>query len=123
MESLDKGKQTEGLLSGADRRRLVEKISWRGPQCFGKGPSHCKVHMVGDVVTVKIFGFLTPLEQLLLQAGDRDLVTEIRRHVLQATIPAWRDDFAEFGLEIVSVTALTDCDRNVRTLIFKTRKA
>jgi hypothetical protein len=78
---------------------------------------------LGDTVTIRAFGVLTPLENALIKAGDQDFVAEIRRHLFRAGMVIWRAEFADFGLEIAAATALMDVERNVRTLVFKIAEA
>lgn len=47
-------------------------------QYYGKGPTEAKAYMNDDVLVVVLKGGLTTVERTLLDAGDQDLVRQVR---------------------------------------------
>lgn len=47
-------------------------------QYYGKGPTEAKAYMNDDVLVVVLRGGLTTVERTLLDAGDQDLVRQVR---------------------------------------------
>lgn len=111
------------LLDGAERRRLAEMVTAKASRRFGKGPASCKVVLVGDVVTLKATDILTPLEKLLAQAGQKELVLQARKHAFKALRPGFEDIFARFDLRVVAASAVFDVDRNDARVSFRVQRA
>lgn len=47
-------------------------------QYYGKGPTEAKAHLNDEVLVVALKGGLTTVERTLLDAGDADLVRQVR---------------------------------------------
>jgi uncharacterized protein YbcI len=53
-------------------------------QYYGKGPTEAKAYLNDEVLVVALKGGLTTVEQTLLEAGQEDLVREVRLRFQQA---------------------------------------
>ena len=53
-------------------------------QYYGKGPTEAKAYLNDEVLVVALKGGLTTVEQTLLDAGQEDLVREVRLRFQQA---------------------------------------
>jgi uncharacterized protein YbcI len=53
-------------------------------QYYGKGPTEAKAYLNDEVLVVALKGGLTTVEQTLLDAGQQDLVREVRLRFQQA---------------------------------------
>jgi uncharacterized protein YbcI len=53
-------------------------------QYYGKGPTEAKAYMNDEILVVALKGGLTTVEQTLLDAGQSDLVREVRLRFQQA---------------------------------------
>jgi uncharacterized protein YbcI len=53
-------------------------------QYYGKGPTEAKAYLNDEVLVVALKGGLTTVEQTLLDAGQSDLVREVRLRFQQA---------------------------------------
>lgn len=58
---------------------------------MGRGPKDVHVHLIGDVILVRLTGLLTAAEQHLAQAlpaeKGRDLIKSVRTHLVETARP------------------------------------
>jgi uncharacterized protein YbcI len=58
---------------------------------MGRGPKDIRAHLLGDLVVVRLKGILTAAEQHLVQSlppeKGRDLLKEVRRHLIETARP------------------------------------
>jgi len=63
-----------GLLREISRALVAAKKEF-----YGKGPEHSRAYMVEDLLFVVMRGGVTPAEQTMLDAGQKDAVREFRQ--------------------------------------------
>ena len=58
---------------------------------MGRGPKDVRAHLIGDLIVVRLSGVLTTAEQQLVKtlvaAKGRDLLKEVRRHLIEIARP------------------------------------
>ena len=59
---------------------------------MGRGPKEIRAHLIGDLLVVRLSGVLTAAEQHLVRtlpdAKGRDLLKEVRTHLIETARPA-----------------------------------
>lgn len=51
---------------------------------IGRGPKDVRVHLVGSLLVVVLQGTLTSVEVRLASVGDRDLIKQVRGHMISS---------------------------------------
>jgi uncharacterized protein YbcI len=72
--------RSRGELLASINRRLVQLHA----RYYGKGPTRARTYMVGDLVISILGDALTPVESVLVDAGDADTVSDVRRAFRQS---------------------------------------
>jgi uncharacterized protein YbcI len=71
---------------------VAQAMSRFEQEYMGRGPKDVRVHLIADLVVVRLSGVLTPAEQHLVRTlpaeKGRDLLKEVRRHLLEIARPA-----------------------------------
>lgn len=75
---------------------------------MGRGPKDVRVHLIGDLVVVRLQGVLTAAEQHLVKKLDgekgRDLLKQVWTHLIETTRPAMEAIIlAITGVNVVSL--------------------
>jgi uncharacterized protein YbcI len=70
---------------------ICEGITHFAQEYLGRGPKNIQAHLIGDLVIVRLQGVLTAAEQQLVKAlpheKGRDLLKEVRTHLIEAARP------------------------------------
>jgi uncharacterized protein YbcI len=78
---------TQGEIEAA----ICEGIGRFEQEYMGRGPKEIRAHLIDDIVFIRLKGVLTAAEQHLVksQPADkgRDLLKQVRRHLLETTRP------------------------------------
>lgn len=108
------------VISGETRKYLADLISANTRRELGRGPIGVKVNSNGDLVTVEIHGFMTPLEQVLArQRRNYECVVRIRQVLLESMAEVWERVFNKVGLTVEEVEGTVDVERNKQTITFR----
>lgn len=79
--------KTQGEIEAA----VCEGVSRFEQEHMGRGPKDIRTHLLGDVVVVRLQGVLTAAEQHLVTSlppeKGRDLLKEVRTHLIEAARP------------------------------------
>src|ERR1700744_912060 len=75
---------------------------------MGRGPKDIRAHLIDDLVLVRLQGVLTAAEQHLVKTMSaqkgRDLLKEVRTHLIETARPAMEAMIAEItGVKVVSL--------------------
>ncbi len=75
---------------------------------MGRGPKDIRAHLIDDLVIVRLQGVLTAAEQHLVKTmaaqKGRDLLKEVRTHLIETARPAMEAMIAEItGVKVVSL--------------------
>jgi uncharacterized protein YbcI len=96
--------KTQGEIESA----ISEGMSRFEQEYMGRGPKDVHVHLVNDLVLVRLKGVLTAAEQHLvrtLEAGKgRDLLKQVRVHLIETARPTMEAMVQEItGVKVVSL--------------------
>jgi uncharacterized protein YbcI len=96
--------KTQGEIESA----ISEGMSRFEQEYMGRGPKDVHVHLVNDLVVVRLKGVLTAAEQHLvktLEAGKgRDLLKQVRVHLIETARPTMEAMVEEItGVKVVSL--------------------
>jgi len=96
--------KTQGEIESA----ISEGMSRFEQEYMGRGPKDVHVHLVNDLVVVRLTGVLTAAEQHLvktLEAGKgRDLLKQVRVHLIETARPTMEAMVQEItGVKVVSL--------------------
>ncbi len=79
--------RTKGEIEAA----ISEEISRFEQDYMGRGPKDIHVHLLGDLLVVRLRGVLTAAEQHLVKSlpaeKGRDLLKQVRSHLIETTRP------------------------------------
>jgi uncharacterized protein YbcI len=79
--------KTQGEIEAA----TCELVSRFEQEYMGRGPRDIQAHLLGDLLVVRLKGVLTAAEQQLVEslpvAKGRDLLKQVRRHLLETARP------------------------------------
>ena len=75
---------------------------------MGRGPKDIRAHLIDDLVVVRLQGVLTAAEQHLVKTmafqKGRDLLKEVRTHLIETARPAMEAMIAEItGVKVISL--------------------
>lgn len=75
---------------------------------MGRGPKDIRAHLIGDLLVVRLQGVLTAAEQQLVKklpdAKGRDLLKQVRTHLLETARPALEAMIAGItGVKVLSL--------------------
>ena len=80
--------KTQGEIEAA----ICEGIARFEQEYMGRGPKEIRAHLIGDLLVVRLSGVLTAAEQHLVRtlpdAKGRDLLKEVRTHLIETARPA-----------------------------------
>jgi uncharacterized protein YbcI len=80
--------RTRGEIEAA----VCDKITAFEQEYMGRGPKDIHAHLINDLLVVRLQGVLTVAEQQLVRTNlpekGRDLLKEVRRHLMEAARPA-----------------------------------
>lgn len=80
--------KTQGEIEAA----ICEGISRFEQEYMGRGPKDIHTHLLGDLLLVRLQGVLTAAEQQLVKSlpaeRGRDLLKQVRTHLMQTARPA-----------------------------------
>uniref|UniRef100_A0A7C2JXM8 DUF2294 domain-containing protein n=1 Tax=Schlesneria paludicola TaxID=360056 RepID=A0A7C2JXM8_9PLAN len=87
---------------------ICEGVARFEKQYMGRGPRAIRSHLLGDLVVVRVHGVLTPAEQQMVNAlppeKGRDLLKEVRTHLIEAARPIMEDMVESVtGSEVLSL--------------------
>jgi uncharacterized protein YbcI len=96
--------KTQGEIEAA----ISEGIGRFEQEYMGRGPKDIRAHLINDIVFVRLQGVLTAAEQHLVKSlpaeKGRDLLKEVRKHLLETARPLMEAMIREVtGIEIVSM--------------------
>jgi uncharacterized protein YbcI len=96
--------RTHGEIEAA----ICEGISRFEQEYMGRGPKDIRAHLIDDIIFVRLQGVLTAAEQHLVKAlpaeKGRDLLKQVRRHLLETARPLLEAMVAEItGIKVVSL--------------------
>lgn len=81
-------------------------------QNVGRGPQRVEVELNGDVLTITLEGFLSPLEKVLLQdRANVGMVLGVRNCLLSIAIPGLNEIFSQQGLRATEYDGNLDWER------------
>ncbi len=75
---------------------------------MGRGPRDIRVHLIGDLLVVRILGVLTAAEQQLVKSlqaeKGRDLLKQVRTHLIETARPVMEAMIQEVtGVKVLSL--------------------
>jgi uncharacterized protein YbcI len=77
-------KKTQGQYEAEFARAMVQFEK----EYLGRGPADVRVHLIEDMILVRLFGILTPAEQKLAETKEGQLlVKETRRQLFETSRP------------------------------------
>jgi uncharacterized protein YbcI len=96
--------KTQGEIEAA----ISEGIGRFEQEYMGRGPKDIRAHLINDIVFVRLQGVLTAAEQHLVKSlpaeKGRDLLKEVRKHLLETARPLMEAMIREVtGIKIVSM--------------------
>ena len=79
--------KTRGEIEAA----ICERVSHFQQDYMGRGPREVRVHLLDDLLVVRLHGFLTAAEQHLAKSlpaeKGRDLIKQVRTHLIETARP------------------------------------
>ena len=70
---------------------ICEGLSRFQQEYMGRGPKDVRIHLIGDILVIRMLGVLTAAERHLVQTlsseKGRDLLKEVRRHLIETARP------------------------------------
>ena len=72
------------LLDGTTRATIAREIVRLQAEYYGRGPTKAKVHLAEDVLVVVLEESFTPAEKTLIERGETESISDIRRRFQQA---------------------------------------
>jgi uncharacterized protein YbcI len=96
--------KTQGEIEAA----VCDGISRFVLEYMGRGPKHISTHLIGDLLVVRLQGVLTAAEQQLVKSlpaeKGRDLLKQVRTHLVETARPLMETMVAEFaGVKVLSL--------------------
>jgi uncharacterized protein YbcI len=96
--------RTQGELEAA----ICEAIGRFEQEYIGRGPKHIQAYLIDNIIFVRLQGVLTAAEQYLAKSQSpekgRDLLKEVRKHLLETARPLLEVMVKEIaGVQVVSV--------------------
>lgn len=80
--------KTRGEIEAA----VCDKVTAFEQEYMGRGPKDIHAHLINDLLLVRLHGVLTVAEQQLVKTNPpekgRDLLKEVRKHLIEAARPA-----------------------------------
>lgn len=99
---------------------LRAAMARRHKHTVGRGPQRASLNIDDEVATLVLEGFLSPLEQLVLQdRANRNLVLEFRNRALRQDIPEFDAILSQIGMRIAATDGDLDCDKERRIIRLK----
>jgi uncharacterized protein YbcI len=94
--------------SGEMESAVCDGMSRFQQEYMGRGPKGIRAHLIDDLLVVRLQGVLTAAEQQLVkmmpEAKGRDLLKQVRTHLVETARPAMEALIAEItGETVVSV--------------------
>lgn len=93
---------------------VCERMSRFEQEYMGRGPKDIHTHLLGDFLVVRLHGVLTAAEQQLVKSlsadKGRDLLKEVRTHLIEAARP-----FMEAMIEEVTGTKVLSLHHDIST--------
>ena len=95
---------TQGEIEAA----ICEGIGRFEQEYMGRGPKEIRAHLIDDIVFIRLKGVLTAAEQHLVKSlpadKGRDLLKQVRRHLLETARPLMEAMIKEItGIAVVSM--------------------
>jgi uncharacterized protein YbcI len=91
----------------------IEAALWEGMTRFeqefmGRGPKDIRAHLIDDILLIRLKGVLTAAEQHLVKSlpaeKGRDLLKDVRRHLLETARPLMEGMVKEItGIAVISM--------------------
>ncbi len=96
--------KTQGEIEAA----ISEAMNRFEQEYMGRGPKDVRVHLINDLVVVRLNGVLTAAEQHLVKALEpekgRDLLKQVRTHLIETARPMLEAIIKDItGIEVVSL--------------------
>jgi uncharacterized protein YbcI len=94
--------------SGEIEAGVCQGMSRFEQEYMGRGPKDIRAHLIDDLLVVRLQSVLTTAEQHLVKTlpGEkgRDLLKQVRTHLVETARPAMEAMFAEFtGMKVLSL--------------------
>jgi uncharacterized protein YbcI len=107
------------MLSGAQRGMIASEMVRMHSEYYGKGPTRARVHASGDVVAVVLEETFTRAERTLIERGEAEGISDIRRRFQRAMA----DQFVALveqatGRKVRSFFSDTDLDEDLSVELF-----
>jgi uncharacterized protein YbcI len=94
---------------------ISEGMSRFEQEYMGRGPKDVRVHIIGDLVVVRLIGVLTAAEQHLVKTlsaeKGRDLLKQVRSHLVEMARPTM-----EAMVETITGTKVVSLHHDISTL-------
>ena len=94
--------KTQGEMEAA----ICEGISRFEQDYMGRGPKEVRAHLIGDLLVVRLQGVLTAAEQQLVKSlpaeKGRDLLKQVRTHLIETARPAVCHDILHFLARVLA---------------------
>jgi len=94
---------------------ISEGMSRFEQEYMGRGPKDVRVHLIGDLVVVRLIGVLTAAEQHLVKTlsaeKGRDLLKQVRSHLVEMARPTM-----ETMVEAITGTKVVSLHHDISTL-------
>ncbi|HEX4053027.1 MAG TPA: DUF2294 domain-containing protein [Tepidisphaeraceae bacterium] len=93
---------------GEIERAISEAMSRLEQDYMGRGPKNIRVHLIDDLVIVRLIGVLTAAEQHLVKTAPaekgRDLLKQVRTHLIETAKPIMAAIIQKItGIQVVSL--------------------
>jgi uncharacterized protein YbcI len=108
------------LSKGQVEAQIAERITRFQREDLGRGPEDVRVWIIQDMILIRLRGVLTPAERTLAQdAGGRQLVQQVRRHLLEISRDRLDEMIREItGVEVVSMHSDVSTRTGERIIVF-----
>ena len=86
---------------------IIEEINRFEQDYMGRGPKGIQVHLLDDLLVIRLRGVLAPAEESLVKSlpeSGRDLLKQVRSHLIETTRPVM-EPMVEIvtGVEVVTM--------------------
>lgn len=111
------------MVTGQDLEYIRAALARRHKRTVGRGPQRVNLEIKDDLAIVVFEGFLSPLEQLVLQDGaNQELVREFRNRALRNDIPEFDAIFSQIGVRVAGIDGDLDREKERRVIRLKLQK-
>jgi len=86
---------------------IIEEINRFEQDFMGRGPKCIQVHLLDDLLVIRLRGILVPAEENLVKSlpeSGRDLLKQVRSHLIETTRPVMEPMVENItGVEVVTM--------------------